>query len=133
MSNNIKNIKKSVRSLFTAATTTLSVSTELLADTAELLAGSVGSAPGVAKELLMSPINAATGVVMQNDECTQEQAELSTHKYINQPLRTTVKQASIGLGKVAANLFDDLDEDVVDNANTQTTEQKNQAVIDSSK
>lgn len=122
MSNNIKNITKSVSNTTSAATGAVATATELLADGTELMSTSVKATPAVLKALLTSPFAAAKGYLMEAEGMSAEDAELAAYRYIKQDVALTITEASEGAGKVVAALFDDEDSDD-NNANTSSEAQ----------
>lgn len=127
MSQNIKNIKKSVSNTVSAITGTVAVSTEVVADASGLLANSIASTPAVLKALLSTPFAAAKGYLMEAEGLTEEQARAAAYVYLEQDFALTVEQAGTGAGRMVAKLFEELsdDDDTAD-----TLEQRNQKEID---
>ena len=102
---NLNNIKKSIGHTFTAATTVVSVSTELLADTTLYISSGVGSTPAVLKELAKTPFSAGKGYLMESEGITAEAAEARAFKYVNQEVSVTIREGGEGAGKLLADLF----------------------------
>jgi len=123
MSSNIKNIKKAIGNTIGAATSTVAVTTEAVADSSGLLANSIASTPAVLKALLVSPFSAAKGYLIEAEGLSEEQAQAAAFHYLNQSVATTIAQTSEGVGKLTASLFED-DEDPI------TTVEKQQEVTD---
>ena len=112
---NVRNIRKSVNNIVTAATSTVAVGTEVVADTTGLISGSIAATPDVLKALLTTPFSAAKGYLIEAEGLTEEQARAVAFKYLEQDLAVTITEVSEGAGKLAAAMFED-DEDDVDNA-----------------
>ena len=117
---NLLNIKKSIYNTLNAATSTIAVSTTVLADATLLASNAISATPKVAKELALTPFNAAEGYLEENG-LTTEEAHMVAFKYLDQDAHVTVRELGKGSGKLLASILDDLDEDV-DNANTATPE-----------
>ncbi len=108
---------KAVSNTASAITGTVSVATEVVADTSGLLANSIASTPGVFKALFASPFSAAKGYLMEADGKSAEEAEEAAFYYLNQDVATTIDQAGESAGKLVAKLFeDDDDEDPITTA-----------------
>lgn len=112
MSNNIRNIKRSINNTVHAVTSTVAVGTEVIADSSELIANSIGATPTVLKALLSTPFSAAKGYLMEAEGLSEEQAQAAAFHYLEQDFATTVEQAGEGAGKLVAKLFEDMDSDV---------------------
>jgi hypothetical protein len=113
---NVNNIKRAISNTFTAAVSIVAVSTEVLADTSGFVAGSISSTPGVIKETLRTPFNAAEGY-LEAEGLGQEEAHAIAFKYLEQDAATTIAQAGRGAGSLVSAMFADLPEDD-NNANT---------------
>mgnify|MGYP000610130852 FL=1 len=107
---NINNIKKAIGNTFTAATTIIAVSTEVLADTSGFIAGSIASTPAVIKETLRTPFNATEGYLVA-EGMDESEAKAIANKYLEQDASTTIAQAGRGAGSLVAAMFADIDED----------------------
>ncbi|MFK5984811.1 MAG: hypothetical protein QM479_05245 [Pseudomonadota bacterium] len=124
MKTNIRNIKKSVSNIITAAVTTVSVVTELAADTTSLAAKAIAATPKIGKATLLLPFSASEGYLMEADNMSAEEAEEAAFKYVKQEVATTIDQAGESAGKLVAMMFED-DED----ENPITTSEKQKGVI----
>ena len=114
MSNNLRNVKKSVSNTLSATTGVVATSAELLADTTGLLSSSIAATPAVLKALLSTPFTAAKGYLMEAEGLTEVQAEKVAYHYIKQDVATTITEAGEGAGKLAAQLFEeDADEETI--------------------
>ena len=111
MSNNIKNVAKSVSNILSAATSIVAVSTEVLADSTGMVSNSVSSTPKVMKALLVTPFSAAKGYLMEAEGLSSEEAELVAFHYIKQDVATTIAEAGEGAGKLVATMFEDDEEE----------------------
>jgi len=122
MSNNIKNVTKSIGHILSAATSIVAVSTEVLADGTGLVSGSVTQTPAVMKALLSTPFAAAKGYLMEAEGMNEADAEAIAYKYVQQELAVTIQEAGEGAGKLMATLFDD-DEPAANDADTEKDKQ----------
>ena len=113
MSNSINNIVRASKNIINAATSTISVGAQMVADGTELLNASVVETPQVCKALLSSPFAAAKGYIMESEGVTADVAEARAYLYIRQELSTTIEQVGVGSGKLLADLLKDEDDDVV--------------------
>ena len=100
-----------------AATGAVATTTELLADSTELLSHGVQATPAVLKALLTVPFAAAKGYLMEAEGMNAEEAELAAYRYIKQDVALTITEASEGAGKLVADMFSEYEEDD-NNANT---------------
>lgn len=121
MTNNLKNIKKSVSNTVGAATSVVSVTTEMVADVSGLLSNSIGATPAVLRALLASPFSAAKGYLMEAEGLSEQEAERAAFKYLEQNLALTIAQGGEGAGKLLAQLLAD-DEAQVDTADKKTAQ-----------
>ena len=106
MSNNIKNIRKSIGNIINSATTVVSVSCELLSDGTELVTKSIAATPAVSKATLCLPLDAAVGYNVQNG-MSHSDAKAKAYKYVDQPLKDTITQAGEDVGALVAMLLKD--------------------------
>ena len=104
---NIKNIKKSISNTISAATSIVSVSTELLADTSLYISKSIEHTPAVLKSIGQSPFSATKGYIMESEGVDADVAEQRAFKYLNQELSVTINETSEGAGKLIADMFAD--------------------------
>jgi hypothetical protein len=102
---NLNNIKKSITNTISAATSVVSVSTELMADTSLYISKSIGATPTVLKELAKTPFSAGKGYLMESEGISAEDAEKRAFKYINQEVSVTIREGGEGAGKLLADLF----------------------------
>jgi len=109
MSNNIKNIKKAIGNTIGAATSTVAVTTEAVADSSGLLANSIASTPAVLKAVLVSPFSAAKGYLMEAEGLSAEEAQTAAFKYLEQDVAVTIARGGEGVGKLLASLLEDED------------------------
>ena len=120
---NIKNIKRSVVNTVSAATAVVSVSTEVVADTSQYISEGIGATPAVLKALLVTPFSAAKGYIMESEGVSEEVATERAFKYLEQDVAVTIEETGTSLGKLTAQLFDDLEDDD-DTANTKAAVNK---------
>ncbi len=111
MSNNIKNITKSVSNTASAATGVVALAADLLIDGTDLVSNGVHATPAVLKALLSAPFAAAKGYLMEAEGMSADEAELAAYRYIKQDVSLTITEVSEGAGKLVAGLFDEYDED----------------------
>lgn len=113
MSNSINNVVRASKNIINAATSTISVGAQMVADGTELLNASVVQTPQVLKALLSTPFAAAKGYIMESEGVTAEVAEARAYLYIRQELAVTIEQVGVGSGKLLADLMAEDDDDVV--------------------
>jgi len=118
MSNSIHNVVQAVKNVTRAATSTISVGAQMVADGTELLNVSVVETPQVLKALLASPFAAAKGYIIESEGVTAEVAEARAYRYIRQELSRTITEVGEGSGKLLAEL---LKEDDIDDAVTRAS------------
>lgn len=119
MSNNVKNIKKSLGNTVSAATSVVSVSTEVVADASGLISSSIEVAPAVLKALLLLPFSVAKGYLMKAKGLSDEDAEAVVFHYLKQDVVTTIKQGGEASGRLIANIFEQEVEEATDAAKKQ--------------
>jgi len=107
MANAIVNLIQASKSLVNAASSTVNVSCQVVADGAELLNKSIHHAPGVIKATVELPMAAAKGYIMEAEGASAEEAEERAYKYVRQELSRTIQEAGEGSGKLLADLFKD--------------------------
>jgi len=113
MSKSINNVVRASKNIINAATSTISVGAQMVADGTELLNASVVEAPQVMKALLSSPFAAAKGYIMESEGVSEEIAEARAYRYIKQELSVTIEEVGVGSGKLLADLLKEEDDDVV--------------------
>ena len=115
MSKSINNIVKASKNIINAATSTISVGAQMVADGTELLNASVVDTPKVMGALLATPFAAAKGYIMESEGVSEEIAEARAYHYLNQQLSTTIEEVGVGSGKLLADLLkeDDIDAAIV--------------------
>lgn len=107
----VNNIVKASKNVVHAATSTINVGAQMIADGTELLNSSVVETPQVMRALLSSPFAAAKGYIMESEDVSEEIAEARAYKYVNQELSRTITEAGEGAGKLLADLLkEDLDD-----------------------
>jgi len=105
MSSSIINAVQAVKNVARAATSTISVGAQMVADGTELLNGSVVETPQVMKALLGAPFAAAKGYIQESEQCTAEVAEARAYRYVRQELSRTITEVGEGSGKLLAELL----------------------------
>ncbi len=120
MSNSIHNVVQAVKNVTRAATSTISVGAQMVADGTELLNTSVVETPQVMRALLSAPFAAAKGYIMESEHCSADVAEARAYRYIRQELSRTITEVGEGSGKLLAEL---LAEDDAEAALPRTIEQ----------
>lgn len=103
----IKDITKATGNTINAATSTINVGAQMVADGTELLNKSIVSTPDVLKALLQSPFAAAKGYIMEAEGVSADVAEERAYKYVNQELSLTITEAGEGAGKLLAELLEE--------------------------
>jgi hypothetical protein len=80
--------------------------TELAAEavdpTVNAIQGAVKHGPRCGKQVLLSPFDAGTGWIVQNEGITEAEAEKRSYKYLRQDAVKTIKDISVGSGKLMA-------------------------------
>ena len=124
MSNSIQNVVQASKNIINAATSTISVGAQMVADGTELLNNAVVETPQVMKALLAAPFAAAQGYIMEAEGVDSAEAEARAYRFVRQELSRTITEAGVGSGKVLANLLkeDNLDDVVVDGKRTEVEE-----------
>ncbi len=117
MSNNIRNIKTSIGNILSAATNAVAATTELTASATGVISSAITHTPAITKEALSIPFSAYQGV-LEEDGMDKEEARTKAFHYVNQDLATTIREMSVDAGKLAASLWDDMDADDDNNANS---------------
>jgi hypothetical protein len=107
MSKSIHNVVLASKNIINAATSTISVGAQMVADGTELLNKSVVETPQVCKALLAAPFAAAKGYIMESEGVTSEVAEDRAYRYIRQELSRTIEEVGVGSGKLLADLLKD--------------------------
>lgn len=105
MSSSIINVVQAVKNVTRAATSTISVGAQMVADGTELLNDSVVETPQVMKALLSAPFAAAKGYIMESEQVTEEVAEARAYRYVRQELSRTITEVGEGSGKLLAELL----------------------------
>ena len=113
MSKAIHNVVQASKNIINAATSTISVGAQMVADGTELLNNSVVETPQVMKALLSSPFAAAKGYIMESEGVSSDVAEERAYRFIKQELSRTIEEVGVGSGKLLAEL---LKEDNLDDA-----------------
>ncbi len=109
MSNSIHNVVLAVKNITRAATSTISVGAQMVADGTELLNNSVVETPQVMKALLSAPFAAAKGYIMESEQVSPEEAEARAYRFIRQELSRTITEVGEGSGKLIADLLKEED------------------------
>jgi hypothetical protein len=107
----INNVVVASKNIINAATSTVSVSAQVVADGTELLNDSVTQAPLVLKALLTAPFAAAKGYIMESEGVSEQVAEARAYRFIKQSLSTTIEEVGVGSGKLLADLLKEEDLD----------------------
>ena len=107
---NIKNIKRSIVNIITATASTASVLTQVLADGTEVGAKSIASSPAVLKELMQVPFSATEGVLIDQG-MDEDKAHKKAYKYVNQDVATSIREGSVGSGKMLNKLWASMSEE----------------------
>ena len=107
MSKSINNVVKASKNIINAATSTIEVGCQVIADSTELLNKGVGDTPAVVRALLTAPCAAAKGYIMEAEGCSADVAEARAYRYVNQELSRTIAEAGEGTGKLLADLLKD--------------------------
>ncbi len=115
MSKSIHNVVRASKNIIHAATSTINVGAQMVADGTELLNNSVVETPQVLKALLSSPFAAAKGYIMASEDVSEHDAEERAYRYVRQELSRTITDVGVGSGKLLADL---LKEDLSDDGNT---------------
>lgn len=111
MAKSIQNVVRASKNVVNAATSTIDVGAQMVADGTELLNSSVVETPQVLKALLQAPFAAAKGYIMEAEDVSESEAEERAYKYVNQELSHTITEAGEGAGALLASLLkDDLDD-----------------------
>lgn len=105
MSNSINNLVQASKNVINAATSTIQVGAQLVADGTELLNSSIVETPQVAKALLATPFAAAKGYIMEAEGVSEEVAEARAYKYLRQELSHTIEEVGVGSGKLLADIL----------------------------
>ena len=103
----INNVVHASKNIINAATSTVSVSAQMVADGTELLNDSVTQTPLVLKALLTAPFAAAKGYIMESEGVGEAQAEARAYRFIKQSLSVTIEEVGVGSGKLLADLLRD--------------------------
>lgn len=112
MSKSIHNLVQATSNIINAATSTIDVGCQVVADSTELLNSSVTETPQVLKALLASPFAAAKGYIMEAEKCSESEAEDRAYRYVRQELSRTITEVGVGSGKLLAEVLkDDLTDD----------------------
>ena len=111
MSKSLNNVVRAVKNITHAATSTISVGAQMVADGTELLNNSVVETPAVMKALLASPCAAAKGYIMEAEGVSADVAEARAYKYVRQELSRTITDLGEGSGKLLADLLAEDDDD----------------------
>jgi len=111
MSRSISNVVQASKNIVNAATSTISVGAQMVADGTELLSKSVVETPQVLKALLATPFAAAKGYIMESEGVSSDVAEERAYRFVRQELSRTITDVGVGSGKLLADLLkeDDLD------------------------
>ena len=109
MAQAVNNIVKASKNIINAATSTISVGCQVIADSTELLNSGIADTPAVCKALLSSPCAAAKGYIMEAEGVSAEDAEARAYKYVRQELSRTITEASEGTGSLLHTLLKDDD------------------------
>ena len=104
MSSSIINVVQAVKNVTRAATSTISVGAQMVADGTELLNDSVVETPQVMKALLSAPFAAAKGYIMESEQVTADVAEARAYRFVRQELSRTITEVGEGSGKLPADL-----------------------------
>lgn len=119
MSSSILNVVQAVKNVTRAATSTISVGAQMVADGTELLNAGVVETPQVMRALLSAPFAAAKGYIMESEQVTADVAEARAYRFVRQELSRTITEVGEGSGKLLAEL---LAEDNLDDAVTRSIE-----------
>jgi hypothetical protein len=80
--------------------------TELAAEavdpTVHAIQSAVKHGPRCAKQVVLAPFDAGTGWIVQNEGITEAEAEERSYKYLRQDAVKTIKDISVGSGKLMA-------------------------------
>lgn len=109
MSNSIVNLVQAVKNVTRAATSTISVGAQMVADGTELLNSGVVETPQVMRALLSAPFAAAKGYIMESEQVTADVAEARAYRFVRQELSRTITEVGEGSGKLLAELLKDDD------------------------
>lgn len=119
MSKSINNVVTASKNVIHAATSTIQVGSQLVADGTSLLNKSVVSTPDVVGALLTAPFAAAKGYIMEAEGVSADVAEERAYRYVNQELSRTITDAGEGAGKLLADILkEDLDDTTKDRKET---------------
>ena len=111
MSKSINNLVQASKNVIHAATSTINVGAQLVADGTELLNSSIVETPQVVKALLATPFAATKGYIMEAEGVTEEVAEARAYKYLKQELSHTIEEVGVGSGRLLADILkDDLED-----------------------
>jgi len=125
MSKSINNIVRASKNIINAATSTISVGAQMVADGTELLNASVVETPQVMKALLATPFAAAKGYIMESEGVSGDVAEIRAYRYIKQELSVTIEEVGVGSGKLLADLLKEEDiDDAIANKGKALVEQQ---------
>jgi len=103
--NTIKNLATATKTLLNVASSTISVTAEVLVDSVELLHTGIKATPATIKATLEVPFAAGKGYIMESEGIDAEEAEARAYKYVNQSVAQTIKDSSEGAGKLLADML----------------------------
>ena len=104
MSSSIHNVVQAVKNVTRAATSTISVGAQMVADGTELLNAGVVETPQVMRALLASPFAAAKGYIQEAEGVSADVAEARAYRFVRQELSRTITEVGEGSGKLLAEL-----------------------------
>lgn len=113
MNENIRNVKTSMANVVGLVTTTMSVTTKVVADMSSVAISAVEHTPGVLKSTVQLPFAAGTGYLMESEGVDYAVAHKRAYAVVEQPLDITIEAAGIALGSAIAKGWESLNEEEV--------------------
>ena len=120
----INNLVRATKKTVSATVNLAALSTELLADGAELINASVGQAKPISKAVLSLPFATAEGYLIA-EGATPEAAKAKAYHFVDQAVAVTIAEVGVGSGKLLSALLKE--DDVVSTDSKEDTRQSKSA------